>query len=276
MKTLYLSDMDGTLLNNEGVVSDESKKIINELSEKGLLFSVATARSVLSAKMLLDGIKISAPAVMQSGVVIYDFENKRTVKHYALGSKAYGDIIKVFEENNKAPFSFFLNREKEEYEIIFTHLTLPEHKAFYEARHKMLGSLIHKVEKYEIPIGFDPIFVSLCDKYEDLLIIKEQIEAIDGVGCSFYKDTYTPLWFLEVFNVKASKADGLLFVKKYTSANKAVAFGDNLNDLPLFNAADEKYAVENAVEELKGIADGIIKSNEENGVAEYLRDNAGI
>ena len=52
--------------------------------------------------------------------------------------------------------------------------------------------------------------------------------------------------------------------------DKIVAFGDNLNDIPLFEIADECYAVSNSAEELKKIATGVIGSNDEDAVAEFL------
>ena len=55
-----------------------------------------------------------------------------------------------------------------------------------------------------------------------------------------------------------------------TLVDKIIAFGDNLNDIPLFEIADECYAVSNAEDELKAIATGIIASNEEDAVAEFM------
>ena len=52
-----------------------------------------------------------------------------------------------------------------------------------------------------------------------------------------------------------------------------VAFGDAINDLPLFAAADECYAVENAVEALKAAATGVIPSNAQDGVARWLAEH---
>lgn len=54
---------------------------------------------------------------------------------------------------------------------------------------------------------------------------------------------------------------------------KLVVFGDGKNDIAMFEIADEAYAVENAVEELKKNATGIIVSNEDDGVAKWLRKN---
>ena len=51
-----------------------------------------------------------------------------------------------------------------------------------------------------------------------------------------------------------------------------IAFGDNLNDIPLFEVADECYAVSNAEEKLKSIATGVIGSNDEDAVAKFIFD----
>lgn len=273
MKTLYLTDMDGTLLNNEGIISPKSREIINSLASSGMLFSVATARSIISAKQLLDGVNITAPAVLQSGVVIYDFQKGKTLKCFGLDENAFYRAAEVFTKHGKSPFVSFFNGQTENYEITFTDLKLKEHVKFYETRRKNSGLNIHRTEEYRIPKGFTPVFISLCDCREDLEAIKNELEAIDGVGCSFYKDTYTPLWFLEVFSKRASKANGLLIVKELVRADKAVVFGDNLNDMTMFEAADYTCAVKNAVDELKNAADTVIKSNEDDAVAKYLAEN---
>jgi len=273
MKTLYITDLDGTFLNNEGAVSQNSKEIINRLSDDGLMFSFATSRSILSALPLVEGVNITAPIVAMSGVVVYDISSKKTVKYYPIEDNAFYELIKVFEANGKSPFAFFFS-ENEEYRIVFTELKLEIHKLYYETRSKMGGTNIHRVEKYEIPEGFKPVFVSICDIYDDLVVIKKWVDSCPALSCSFYKDTYTEYWFLEVFDSNASKANGLKTVKEYTNADRAVAFGDNLNDLPLFKAADYKCAVQNAVNELKEKADIIIDSNEDDGVARYIMENA--
>ena len=144
------------------------------------------------------------------------------------------------------------------------------HEEYYNSRKHTLGLNIHRVERYEIPDGLSPVFVSICDIYEDLSRIAAEIDRIPELSYSFYKDTYTEYWFLEVFNAKASKADGLRIVKEYVGAQKAVAFGDNMNDLPLFEAADLKCAVENAVDVLKQQADVIIGPNDSDGVAKFI------
>ena len=63
-------------------------------------------------------------------------------------------------------------------------------------------------------------------------------------------------------------------LRRMTGKSRIVCFGDNLNDLPMFRAADECYAVANAREELKSTATGVIGSNGECGVPAFIRSRA--
>ena len=69
---------------------------------------------------------------------------------------------------------------------------------------------------------------------------------------------------------KASKARAIRKLKEMWDCDRVISFGDAVNDLPMFEVSDECYAVENAVEELKKAATGIIGSNEDDGVARWL------
>ena len=71
MKTLYVSDLDGTLLNSNSAVSENSKAIINKVIEKGLLFSVATARTPATVMKLLEDVNIQLPMVLMTGALTY-------------------------------------------------------------------------------------------------------------------------------------------------------------------------------------------------------------
>ena len=65
-------------------------------------------------------------------------------------------------------------------------------------------------------------------------------------------------------------------IKEYVKADKVVAFGDNLNDIIMLNGADTAVAVENAVQQVKEIADIIIGNNNDNSVVKYImaKENA--
>ena len=75
---------------------------------------------------------------------------------------------------------------------------------------------------------------------------------------------------MEICPRNCTKAKAILKMKELLGFGKVVVFGDSVNDLPMFRAADEAYAVDNALEELKGIATGVIGRNDEDAVARFL------
>ena len=77
---------------------------------------------------------------------------------------------------------------------------------------------------------------------------------------------------MELYSTKASKANGIKALMKYADFEKVIGFGDNLNDLPMFELADEAYAPENAVDEIKKVATGVIRHHDDDAIALYLQE----
>ena len=71
-KTLYVSDLDGTLMRNDETLSQDTVRIINELVEKGLAFTYATARSIESARAITGGLRLKLPVITRNGAVLAD------------------------------------------------------------------------------------------------------------------------------------------------------------------------------------------------------------
>ena len=82
-KTLYISDLDGTLLNSRAEVSEKSKAIISRLiTEKNILFSVATARTPATVVRMLDGIENRLPYIVMTGAAMWNngLVNRRYIR----------------------------------------------------------------------------------------------------------------------------------------------------------------------------------------------------
>lgn len=79
--TLYISDLDGTLLNSDAQVSAESAKLINAAIDKGIRFTFATARSVYSAAPITSAININVPCILMNGVSVYDLKTDTYIKN---------------------------------------------------------------------------------------------------------------------------------------------------------------------------------------------------
>ena len=104
--------------------------------------------------------------------------------------------------------------------------------------------------------------------------IRADLTSEDSLSCMLQKDIYPPsLYWLEIMDYRVSKAHALDTIKKLTGMERIISFGDSINDVPLFEVSDECYAVANAVEPLKRVADDVIGCNDEDSVAKWLIEN---
>ena len=266
MKTLYLSDLDGTLLGSNQKISAESCKILNSLISRGLLFSYATARSAVTAKPATAGLDAKIPIIVYNGVFTLDSQTgERLLSNIFVrdeASKIYDTLLGY--GINPIVYSIIDGAEK------FSYIPdrLNRGTADFLATRK--NDIRERIVTAEAEMREGEIFYFTCiDEPEKLLPAKKALEG--RFRCIYAKDIYSGEQWLEILPLSATKANAALQLKKHFGCDKLVVFGDGTNDIPLFEAADECYAVANAAPELKAIADGVIGSNDENSVAEFIQ-----
>ena len=276
MKTLYISDMDGTLLQSDGRMSEFTKEKLNEFYKKGIPFSVATARSMISAMPILEGVHFGAPIVLMNGVFVYDTETKKAVKYHEIEHSALQKILDLFYEKNLHPF-MFLYSDDYKLSIKYTQFDNDGMKEFYDERVDLLeGRFTQTDDLTKIENSQHPVYINYYALPEFLDEIVEKLKGIPEIDFAYYKDSYSDDWLIEIYSHTASKANGAKKVKEIVDADHITAFGDNLNDIIMLKGADTAVAVENAVPQVKEIADVIIGNNNDNSVVKYImtKENA--
>lgn len=270
MKTLYISDMDGTLLQSNGKMSEYTKEKLNEFYEKGILFAVATARSMVSATPLLEGVHFAAPIVLMNGVFVYDTETKKAVKYHEIERSALQKILDCFYEKNLHPF-MFLYSDDYKLSIKYTEFDNDGMKEFYDMRVDMLdGRFTQTDDLTAIEKGQHPVYVNYYALPEFLDEVVEKLKSIPEIDFAYYKDSYSDDWLVEIYSHTASKENGAKEIAEIIGAEKITAFGDNLNDLVMLGGADTAVAVGNAVPQVKEIADVIIGTNNDDSVVNFI------
>lgn len=270
MQTLFVSDLDGTLFDPSGHISPKTASTLNRLIGQGALFSIATARSPMTAKPLLTALELCMPCVLLNGVFLYDLKNDRAIHYEPIAPHTVTGAVSIFEAHGKSPFLY--TYDGTQMRSLFTTLQLDVQKEFYEERRTQFQKRFVQLDALRVPPGQDAIYFSLIDTRQALAPIKKELEEMGGLNLAFYPDNYSDYWYLECFSCNASKKSGVRRLKTYTGAEHICAFGDNYNDLPMFEAADEAYAVANACDALKAAATGIIGANSMDGVACYLEN----
>lgn len=267
-KTLFVSDLDGTLLTPQAVLRDGDADRLNALTARGIRITYATARTIQSAGTILSGLHFPSdapPVSLMNGVLACDMASRTYVDCAKFSPECAREILRRMRESDSYPFIYSLIDGKD----LLTHYTEihgPAMQAFMDERKIRYGKPFLQIADV-MDVRGDVIYFCTIAPEADILRACHAVDDIPGIKRTYYEDSYAPgTWYLEIFDETASKKHAIEFLRAYTGAEYIVCFGDNRNDLPMFEAADFAVAVPNAVQETKDAADDIA----EHGVVEYI------
>lgn len=268
--TLYVTDMDGTLLTSESRVSLQSVRIINQLTDMGARVTVATARTPATVAEMLSGVRLALPAIVMTGAAMYDLGEGCYRNVCYLDPDVVKTALQMFDEAGVRPFVYTL-RDDMIIHAFHDALMSPVEESFYVMRRDMKLKRFHIGER---PDGNDMArtFLMFCvgEKkcFESLAV--RMSEAI-GYPITCYNDIFNDnTAFIEVFAPGVTKSRAVTDLAHSCGASRVVAFGDNLNDMSMMQAADIGVAVSNAYDEVKKSADVVIGSNNSDAVARWI------
>lgn len=272
--TLYVSDLDGTLLGDDSRVSAESAALLNEAISRGALFTAATARTPATVSQILSDIKLTLPVVVMTGAALWNPSTGLYSNVETMDRNAAERVLQAIRRHDLPAFFFTLRDNV--IQAYHTGALTPLEREFIDSRRDSPYKRFHVPAsgESELPAPLDEVLLfyamqpsaMAAEAYRDVARIEE---------CTpiFYHDLFGPsTGILEVFARRASKANAVRRLKELTGADRIVAFGDNLNDLPLLRMADVAVAVENAVDEVKAEADIVIGPNTSGSVARFIAE----
>lgn len=274
MKTLYITDMDGTLLDNEGNVSARSAEIISSLTDEGATISVATARTPATVENILAGIRTADDLVVMTGATMWSRSSECFEGMHLLPHSDVVLMLDVFQKYDFHPFCYVL-RDNSHLDVYHSRREITDaERVFINLRRNLRLKTFHLFEKCpEESYHRLVLFFGMGPK-EVIVNVAEHLRSLSDCYISYYKDTYLPdLWLLEIFAPGVSKAAGISELKKHLGADRVVAFGDNLNDIPMLRMADVAVAVGNALPEVKAIAHKVIGRNTDDAVARFIAED---
>jgi len=264
-KTLFISDLDGTLLDKEGFITDYTADLLNRLIAGGMNFTIGTARSLVTAADIMNKVNLKIPAVLSNGIMLYDMQSQQPLLVHYLPKEKTSQIFNLFEQYHLVPMAYLL--EGNEITLRYKPNNTSEQNKFIADRRRKFKDIIeieHQTEQDNM------MLINIVDRYGPLKNIHEAIEDIEGISSVFYRNSYNDDYFLEIFSHKAGKRNTSLYLKDLLGMERIVAFGDEDNDLELLKDADLGVVVENGSAAAKKAADIIIGSNFENSVADYI------
>ena len=271
MKTLFVSDLDGTLLTAKETVSEYSMRLLNKLiDEDGVLFTYATARSLNSAAKAVWGLRQNLPVILYNGAIIMEPWNGNKLYNSHFTGTVRADIRRILHEYDVWPlvYSFLGNKER----VSWLRGRETEGMKRYLSR-RAGDPRLNPVDSPDELKDDEIFYYTYIDAKERTDVLHAVFEKDARFRCIYQQETYQSDYWLEIMPAGTSKGAAATVLKERLGAEKLVAFGGALNDRELFRAADEAYAVENADEELKKAATAVIGYSEEDSVSKFIRDN---
>lgn len=264
-KYLLVSDIDGTALVAGKPIPEENITAINDFINKGGRFTICTGRGSKSASAFTSLINLKEPAIICNGTCVYDYGQKKVIFKQSLPSSAT-EIVEEFI--NKFPhIGVEVVKEPDVYICNMTQA------AKQHLEHRNMQYEIKPINEMGDGLSKVVFICNTSDKLEvDAYLQKVLKNSVDT------EHVWTNDHLVELVPANASKAVGLRELCKAINVdiNNVVAVGDFYNDIELLNAAKVKVVVDNAPDELKKMADVVVSSCLDAGLAEVINSFESI
>ena len=251
MVKLILTDLDHTLLREDGSVSDETLRVLDECRNKGILFAIATARYWIGAEKYIDLLKPDYEITTDGTLIHSDNE----CLYSCVFSKEDTNFI-VKSLLDAVPGS----------EITVAHGKTIYWNSLHIAESEKLHKAVYNDYSSELDFEANKIVAELPDES-----IAREISERSGCRLQCYRDER---WysFLPSGSGKTAAIEALSGISKI-KIEYIAAFGDDNNDVEMLKLCGKGIAVANAVPEALAAADELTGSNNEDGVACWLKEN---
>jgi Cof subfamily protein (haloacid dehalogenase superfamily) len=281
---LIVFDLDGTLLDSSGSISDYTRDTLVALANKGVAYTVATGRTLHASRELLAPHGFHLPQVYKNGVMIwYPDSDKYSHQNYL----AHGEIEHVLQAifaEGVAPFVFTLqpgNRHVVYHtplqNEVENKLGLKGSGTFHEMYLTPLIPDISVLPADQLPADVEITNISAIGSPDAIAGIQELIRGEQHLvaysGGAWEGEGWN---WIDIHHSDASKGGAIETLRRQLQASRVVCFGDSDNDLSMFAQADESYAPDNASAHIKKAATAVIGHHNEDGIARFLRQRFQI
>ncbi|MBS5950127.1 HAD family phosphatase [Clostridium sartagoforme] len=270
---LIALDLDGTLLDSNGIISNKTCDAIKEAIKKGIEIVPATGRNIgliCEEIKVIDGIRY---AITSNGAAVIDLREERVIFSNFINSdilkriidliKNYPIVIELYADGHAYvdkdvfdnPEKYNLN-ENQIHLMSYNHILIDNFFDLIDESKDI--NWIKCVEKINIPFLNEDIkkkvLKSLSNEFDELKIT------------SSGKDN------IEINISSANKGNGLEKLVNILGIRleEVAAIGDNNNDIEMIERSGLGIAMGNAIDEIKNKADYVTVDNDKNGAAEAI------
>jgi len=280
-KKIYISDLDGTLLDEKAQLSNFSHQTLKQLIETGLIFTAASARNIASMRHILQDIPIDLPIIGGNGAYISDFATGHHHIIHNIQPDLLFPIMDLIQRHQLTPFISTYNTKKSVDHLYYETIANKGMDWYFQdslikkdARFQKISDIQHSFEE-------QVMCFNLIGRQAPLSRLRKAIEAETfsaQLAINFYENGYDRGWYwLTLHDHRAHKgyAIKILLEQLGYQTQQLTVFGDQHNDLSMFKIAGQAIAVENAIPSLKKVAHQVIEHHMDDSVVQYLAKRMG-
>jgi len=283
MIKLIVSDMDGTLLNEEMDISQANISAIKRAQHQGIHFAIATGRDFPLAFPLLEENGIKCPLIAQNGAQYFD-ENGKNMYNRGLEKSTVRSLLSVFSKYTDIHEELMTNKG------IFSDSKVQRLEMVAAMLYDMSPDTTYEEATEKAAEHVDRMDITFVDDYQEIvdddsaIILKVSVhskqgrDVLDPLKDELYRVvprlaiTASSKRNLEINHEGAQKGIAVSQLAKQLGikADEVMTLGDNINDISMLKWAKYSVAMANAEPEVKDIAKFKTSSNRQNGVAEAI------
>ncbi len=255
---LVAIDQDGTLLDSHGHLSEKNRHAIRRAVAQGVMVIIATGKSPASAREVMAALGMNAPGVFSQGLIITALDGSLLFED-GLVSETAVSVIHFAQTHQLPLLAYCGDRMLAEKPGKYTDLL---HDHYREPKPEVVGSLIPWVEK----IKMNKLLIS-----DEVTTARTRAALEQLVGDKAVVVQAVP-HYLEVLPPNTSKGKGLRLLLAHLNIDPAevLAIGDGENDLEMLQFVGVGVAMGNAGTAVRAVADHVVATNDESGVAEAI------
>lgn len=222
--TLFISGLDGTLLNKKGSLSDYGKVELNRMLDDGVGFTIATMRTPASLMEPLRDIRIKLPVIVMDGAALFDIHNKEYVKVYVISPQKAGEVRSLVKEAGLTCFSNVVVDD-----VLFIYYEEPQDETVQGMVKELRKSPYRNYLMRELPEGEPVVYFMLLypktviEDFYAMLVERGFTEELKVL--KYDSDDYPGYAYIKIYNRNATKENMTHQIKEMYGVEKTIRIG---------------------------------------------------
>lgn len=285
MYKLIAIDLDGTMLNKYGIITQNTKDVIKKVQEKGIEVIIASGRTINSVKNFSKEINSENYFISGNGAITYDIKNDKILYENVLSKNKAQQVIKICEENS-IYYSVYTENGIITKNLNYNTLYYYKENLNKEEKEKTHINIVQDVYNYIEEKDEKILKIMICDNnqlvFKSILKKIKEITDIEILDVSHMsrklikqgtEEIALEYFYTEITSKNVDKWNALerLIEMLNITKEEVITIGDNANDVKMIQNAGLGVAMGESAPYIKEQANIVTESNDNDGVAKILQ-----